>query len=364
MRVLMTIDAIGGVWRYAMELAAALRPEGVTVIFAGLGPEPTPEQAREARRLGTLVWLEEPLDWMATNEGELHSLPRTLEQFAQRYGADLLHLNVASQASGLTLKLPVVVVSHSCIVTWWKAMRKGPLPETWHWLKGRNAEGFRRADAIIAPSRSHADLLVACYGPLPKLRVIPNTIASFPPSAAKQDFVFAAARWWDESKNARILDAAAKDAMLPAIMAGPTTGPNGQRVDIHFAQRLGEASHARVLEYMRRASVFVSPSLYEPFGLAPLEAARSCAALVLADIPVYRELWGGAAMFFDPRDPRSLCDVLNQLGDDPGLRFELGERAHSRSSRFVPALQAPLMASLYRRLAHANTRAATLPAEA
>ena len=41
MRLLMTVDAIGGVWRYAMDLAAELRDHGVETVFACLGPAPS-----------------------------------------------------------------------------------------------------------------------------------------------------------------------------------------------------------------------------------------------------------------------------------------------------------------------------------
>lgn len=59
-RVLMTVDAVGGVWRYAMDLASAAQSMGIEVIFAGFGPPPSVEQADEARRIGTLEWVPAP----------------------------------------------------------------------------------------------------------------------------------------------------------------------------------------------------------------------------------------------------------------------------------------------------------------
>lgn len=364
MRILMTIDAVGGVWRYGMELAAALKDDDVAVVFAGLGPQPSPEQVSEAERLGTLVWLNAPLDWMTMDEGELEGLPRTLERLIENYEVDVVHLNLPSQAAGLSRDIPVLTVSHSCVATWWEAMRGGPLPEAWQWVKRRNTDGYRRANAVVAPSRAHADLLQQCYGPIANLNVVHNAIADFPACGRKEDFVFAAARWWDESKNARVLDAAAKDARWPVVMAGATRGPIGQRFDIEFARRLGEIAHEDVLDHMRRAAVFVSPSLYEPFGLAALEAARAGSALLLSDVPTYRELWDGAALFFDATDPDSLSTALNRLSADEEIRWEWGERAHTRSRRFVPVAQAQSMASLYRRLMFVGAPAAQVAVEA
>lgn len=349
-RILMTVDAVGGVWRYAMELAAALRSDDVMVVFAVVGPSPRPAQINEAERLGTLVWLNETLDWMAGNERELDTLPGTLQRLAKHHEVNLVHLNLPSQAYGLNLDIPVLVASHSCPITWWRAMRNEPLPASWQWLRARKASGLQQAPVVITPSRSHADLLEQAYGPLSNLEVVHNTIAGCPRSDTKENFIFAAARWWDESKNGLLLDTAARNAPWPLVMAGPTTGPNGQRVDIRFARKLGEIPHHRVLDHMRRAAVFVSPSLYEPFGLAALEAARSGAALLLADIPTYRELWDGAAIFFDPRNPAKLGSAIDRLSADQDLRSEWGVRAHKRSRQFEPGRQAKSMTGLYRRL--------------
>ena len=46
-RILMTTDAVGGVWTYALELARALEPHGVEIALACMGPRPTPAQRRE-----------------------------------------------------------------------------------------------------------------------------------------------------------------------------------------------------------------------------------------------------------------------------------------------------------------------------
>src|SRR5690606_8886860 len=129
----------------------------------------------------------------------------------------------------------------------------------------------------------------------------------------KEPFIFAAGRWWDEGKNARVLDAAAANTVWPLLLAGAARGPNSQQVQILRARHVGELPHAQVLDHMRRAGIVVSPSLYEPFGLAALEGARAGAALVLSDIPTYRELWSDAAVFFDPHDPDALSSAINTL---------------------------------------------------
>lgn len=352
-RVLMTVDAVGGVWRYAMELARGLFSHNVQMVFAGLGPAPSPDQVNEAGRLGKLVWLDEPLDWIAPDEAALEGLPQRLCELAEDEGAELLHLNLPSQAAGLETHLPVVVMSHSCVATWWRAMRPESLPQNWEWMKRQNADGMKRAGAVIAPSGSHAQALGQCYGEQPRLSVVHNAISAVLQGLEKEPFVFAAARWWDESKNARLLDQSAVRSLWPVVMAGAASGPNGQSVKLSRAHILGQVAHSQVLAHVRRAAIVVSPSLYEPFGLAALEGARAGAALVLSDIPTYRELWSEAALFFDPHDPDALAEALNRLAGDEALRLEMGARALARSRRFTPDVQASRMADLYRELAGA-----------
>ncbi|TCN28440.1 glycosyltransferase family 4 protein [Sinorhizobium americanum] len=334
-RILMSVDAVGGVWRYAMDLAEALRKAGIETVFAGFGPAPSMAQSREAARIGRLEWLATPLDWMADDESALKSAADGLGELSLRHSVDLMHLNLPSQAAGLALQVPVVTVSHSCVATWFEAVRKSGLPEAWLWQKRRNRLGFDRSDVVLAPSWSHAAALERCYGPIDNLAVAYNSSREQPVTIPKQDFVFAAGRWWDEGKNGAVLDRAAAAIRWPVVMAGACSGPNGQHLAIAQADHRGELSHERVMALMSSAAVVVSPSIYEPFGLAPLEAAGAGAALVLADIATYRELWDGAARFFDPRDPEALADAVNDLTRDAAHRAELGRSARSRSQCFT-----------------------------
>src|SRR5690348_9021036 len=119
MRVLMTIDAVGGVWRYGLDLARQLGDEGIACLLVGCGPAPDAAQQEECRGLlnVTLKWSGLPLDWMVTDVAALADVPDTLAAMARAWGADLLHLNLPSQAAGIPDGIPVVVTSHSCLAT-------------------------------------------------------------------------------------------------------------------------------------------------------------------------------------------------------------------------------------------------------
>lgn len=355
LRVLMTLDAVGGVWRYAMDLARAAAPLGVRTVFLGFGPPPLPRQRAEAEALGALDWEEEAaLDWLAPGPEALSGVPETIARAARRHGADLLHLNLPSQAAGLATDRPVLVVSHSCVPTWFRAVRGSGLPPGWEWHGEINAAGLRRADGVVAPSRAHASALGACYGPIAGLRVVPNATAAPEGRGPERSFALASGRWWDEGKGGATLDAAAALCRWPVRLLGPTRGPNGTAFAPVHAEAAGELPHAEAIRLMGEAGVFVSPSLYEPFGLAVAEAARMGLPLLLSDIPTFRELWDGAAAFVPPGDAPALARALDALAADPALRRRLGEAARLRSRRFAPEAQARDMTRLYETLAGAD----------
>lgn len=347
LRLLMTVDAVGGVWRYAMELALALRGHDVETVFAVLGPRPAPRQVAEAAELGAVAELAAPLDWMAGERRELEPVAGAVQRAAAEHEADIVQLNIPSQAAGLDVEMPVIAVCHSCVATWWQAVRGSPLPKQWRWQAELTAAGLARADAVVAPSAGHAMAVARCYAGQASAVVVHNATRREPLPLAKKPFVLAAGRWWDEGKNGAALDLAARDCGWPVVMAGAAHGPNGQRLDIRHASGCGELPSAELLALMADAAIFVSPSLYEPFGLAPLEAARSRCALVLADIPVFRELWEGAALFFEPRDPSALAAAVNRLAADEELRLGLGAMACLRSLMFTPEAQAAAMRGIY-----------------
>lgn len=355
-RVLITTDAVGGVWRYSLDLARGLRPFGVEAVLLGFGPPPDHGQRREAENAAELRWSALPLDWMAGREADLAAVPEAITAAARGAGADVIQVNLPSQAAKLHVDMPVVAVSHSCVVSWFRAVSGADPPEHWQWQRRLNAWGFARSDAVVAPSRSHAELLARCYPDLGRIEVVANAAGPAPRTQSRQPFAYAAARWWDAGKNAGVLDFAAAGASWPVLALGASEGPDGQRHVFRHAQACGQRGHAELRAIAARAAAFVSPSIYEPFGLAALEAAQAGAALVLSDIPTYRELWNGAALFADPVDPAAFAAALNRLADDRDLRLRLGRLAANRAASFSLERQARTMMALYRTAAAAPQR--------
>ena len=336
LHVLMTADAVGGVWTYALDLAGGLVADGVAVTLAVLGPAPSGAQAAQAEAAGCRLRATGlPLDWTAPSPAALRDAGRALDALARETNADLVHLHAAAFAP--EIEGPVVAGCHSCVATWWAAVASGPLPPDLAWRAERVAEGCRRADALIAPSRAFAAATAHVHGLTRPPAVVHNgrrPVRGAPPLGDPAPFALTAGRLWDRAKNAALLDAAAALSRLPIRAAGPTEGPNGDRAVLRHLDLLGTLDGASLAERLARRPIFLSPARYEPFGLAVLEAAQAGCALVLSDIPTFRELWSGAAAFVNPDDADALARTLDALAADAPRRAALGAAARERAGRY------------------------------
>lgn len=90
---------------------------------------------------------------------------------------------------------------------------------------------------------------------------------------------------------------------------------------------LGFVSEAQLVEYYQGAKAFVTASRDEGFNIPPLEAMACDIPVICSDIPVHRELFDGAVMFFPPESHETLAVVLLQLHDDTVLREHLSKQA-------------------------------------
>lgn len=358
LRILMTTDSVGGVWRYAMDACAELKRQGAEVALACIGPAPSPGQHQEAARAGLeLVCLEAELDWMADDTEAIHATAKSIEQLVRDWRPSVLHLNAPAVAGFLEQELPCVVGAHSCLATWWAAVRQSRFPEDWNWYVRTIKAGFSAADTIVVPTRAFGTALCGAYGPLPQLRIVENATAPIDPDA-KGNFALAVGRWWDDGKNARILDAAAARTNCPVYAAGPLIGPNGTAATFHSVGWAGDLRYDDMRGWLARAPIFVSPSLYEPFGLAVLEAATAGAALVLSDIPTFRELWDRAAVFVDPRNPDAIAKAIDFLANDADARERLAHAAQQTALRYTIPRQAAELMDAYTSAVSAHSRAA------
>lgn len=98
------------------------------------------------------------------------------------------------------------------------------------------------------------------------------------------------------------------------------------------------------------AEVFVYPSLYEGFGLSPLEAMACGTPVVVSTASSLPEVVGAAGLQVPPEDVTALAAALRRLLDNPALRADLRQRGLRRAQRFSWTTMAQETADLYRRL--------------
>lgn len=82
---------------------------------------------------------------------------------------------------------------------------------------------------------------------------------------------------------------------------------------IHF---LGRVSDQELVRLYNQADCFIFPSLYEGFGLPPLEAMACGCPVLVSDIPVEREICGDAAQYFNPLEPNDMLRIITKYLTD------------------------------------------------
>lgn len=348
--VLMTVDAVGGIWTYALDLGTGLHRLGFSVTLAVLGPAAGPDQRRQAEERGLVVAnTGHSPDWLAEDAGAVEAAGAAVASLAQLLGADLVHLNHPALAADARFDRPFLAVCHSCVATWWQAVRRDPLPEDFRWRTALVERGLKAARVVVAPSRAFAEATRRTYGLASLPLVVPNGRAPGPAASGTKpaDLVFTAGRLWDEGKNLAILDRVAARIAVPIEAAGSLRGPNGSAIAFEHVRALGALDEAAMRARLAARPIYVSPALYEPFGLAVLEAALAGCALVLADIPTFREVWEAAAIFVPATDEQAIAAAIDRLLGDADLRAERGQAAERQARRYTVEALASAMDRAY-----------------
>jgi len=353
LRILMTCDAVGGVWQYSLDLCRSLAAQGAEICLVVLGPPAGPRQRAAAEAIEGLAFVEVngELDWTASHAGQIEDAAEQIVRLATIHDADIVHLNSPALAAEVRFPGRVVAVAHSCVGTWWDAVRGGPLPEDLAWRDRLHAAGLRAADLAVAPSASFAAATAERHRLRQPPRAIHNGRSALPVvPRAMHDFVFTAGRLWDEGKDVATLDRAAGQLAIPFRAAGACVGPNGEGVRLDEITVLGQLDESGLARELACRPVFASAARYEPFGLAVLEAATAGCPLILSDIATFRELWDGVACFVAPGDDGGFAEAIDGLIGDSRRRIELGEAARMRARRYSsPAMGEATMAA-YRQL--------------
>lgn len=341
MHILVTADTLGGVWTYTRELVTGLSARGHRVTLVSFGDIPTMQQAAWIASLDGVDYRPTAfrLEWMQESDSDLQASAEYLRAVIAEVSPDVLHLNQFYYGD-LKSEVPRIVVAHSDVVTWWLAVH-GQEPPPGPWMTSyRSAiqRAISGADVIVAPSNWMLEAFTKAHGTPKRSRVIYNgmTRSLFDPDATKKNVALSVGRVWDLGKNSVMLSRI--QSPMPLYLAGNDQPPSGESniADFKSAESrglffTGPQEPAQLRELFANAAVYVVTSQYEPFGLAPLEAALSRCAIVASDIPSLREIWGDAVCYFRKNDGTHLEQVLQQIMADQESRQRFADQAYGRA---------------------------------
>jgi glycosyltransferase involved in cell wall biosynthesis len=97
---------------------------------------------------------------------------------------------------------------------------------------------------------------------------------------------------------------------------------------------LGRVNENTLIQLYSNALCFVYPSLYEGFGLPPLEAQACGCPVVISDIPVFKEIYGDSALYFNPLDSQDIANKIEEIINNEYLRDKLIEKGFENSKKY------------------------------
>jgi glycosyltransferase involved in cell wall biosynthesis len=252
-----------------------------------------------------------------------------------------------------------VVTIHDCIHLMFPQYLPGSLAH--FYARASMWTAVRRADRILTVSQASKRDILRFFDVAPeKVAVIYNAIDErflAPPDAARMDlirqryqlshpFLLYAGNIKPHKNLERLIDAFGRVRAgglgdLHLIIIGDELSRYPalrQAVHRHRLDKvvrfLGFQSHDKLVAFYHLARVFVFPSLYEGFGLPPLEAMACGTPVVTSSLSSLPEVAGGAALLVDPYDPTSIAEGIRRAVEDESLREDLRQRGLARARDF------------------------------
>ena len=346
MRVLMTTDTVGGVWTFTQELSTELLRRGHAVAMVSFGRAPSADQAdwwADQRSVYgdrfQFTATDIPLEWMDGNSRAFTEGEPVLLTVADAFKPHLLLSNQFCFGA-LTASLPRVVVAHSDVLSWAKACKPdAATPSPWlNQYTSLVQSGLMSTGMLVAPTRWMLNAVKQSFFLPSGGFVIPNGRSISAVTDADQPRLLqavSAGRLWDEAKGLNLLLEQALP--LPVLIAGETRFEQQEAIptsaaDVRF---LGSLASEQLQQLFRGSAIYLCTSRYEPFGLAPLEAALCGCAVLARDLPSLREIWGEDALYFT--DATSLLAQTRLLVDRPDMLADAQCRAKQRAQRYTAA---------------------------
>lgn len=201
-----------------------------------------------------------------------------------------------------------------------------------HYYKIMTPLAARTSEKIITVSKFSKSEIMRFYSFLSeeKIKVVYNAVdkEKFYPCKKEETSLskpyFLAVSSLDPRKNfSRLTEAfAGLNNCQLKIVGGKNHVFGKEKSDSHYASNiefLGRVTDEHLKCLYSNAIAFIFPSIYEGFGLPPIEAMASDTVVLVSDIPVLREICGNSAIFFNPND---ISDIRNAINSALSLTAE------------------------------------------
>lgn len=266
---------------------------------------------------------------------------------------DLVHFSMTQQP--IFYFGNIVTTTHD--LTMLRFLRAGKTPLPVFWVKSIGYRfllwwGHRKSTFILTPSKFVAQDMVR-FQPFAKNKVKAIPLASEPPLAvgAKQPknvenpFIFYVGTAFPHKNLEKLVEAfeilQTSQPELKLVLAGKKehyyeeleklASKSPVRENIVFT---GFVSDAELKWLYENAQAYVFPSLSEGFGLPGLEAMVHGCPVISSNATCLPEVYGDAAIYFDPTNPQDMADNILKVIVDNKLRDELIAKGHTQAKKY------------------------------
>ena len=283
-----------------------------------------------------------------------------LDEILISHGVDVVHLPFQD---GLQTELPTIYHPHD--------LQHEYFPENFSWFQRhhRNSTWKRHAEdarVVMAATASVKHDIENRWSIDPKkIRVVPipppdrNWNLGQSKRIVEGDYVVFPAVFWKHKNHENLIRAISqlvnRGEHITCILAG-AKGPEYKRCErlirkLSLNNRIIILGHVPDIEFgalIKGSSCVVIPSLFEAASLTVWEAQIAGIPVACSDIPIFREQAADSAAYFNPYDPTSIADAINQVMTDRQLRASLIQKAETKTSMLSSSRFAEEMISIYR----------------
>lgn len=278
---------------------------------------------------------------------------------------DILHptyYSLLSQQSFTQIRHPLVITVYDMI----HELFADSMDLGGHTIRAKQA-AIQAADAIICISESTKNDLLKYYPAAASKAIVTHLASEFSgdwaygmeETPSQPYFLYVGSRAKEYKNFDTLLIAFSKAASVNTdiflcVVGSPFSDEERQQIaQLKLTDRIQHyryASDTHLAKLYRCSSAFVYPSLYEGFGIPPLEAMACGAIVVASDTSSIPEVVGDAGILFDPTSACDLADILLQVLGSSTERDRLIQKGYQRTKTFSWEKTAQQTVAVYRSL--------------